>query len=113
MRLHRHWEIVIYPEQYDDEDDHGFSWAGIVPRRAKDPDRWAFNAACVDCEDMNEWEPGSVDRETTQDTDSRPCVREAVQGSLAAIGRATVAPTAKQLKAALADALQGWEHTFK
>lgn len=112
MRKQRHWQIVIYPEQYDDDDDHGYSWVGTIPGAVcsdTEASAYAKAAAIRDCEITNDWEEGEIDHDCG-DSDDHAGVEAALRATVGSLKASSRAHTPAELEAAMVDALEGWEH---
>jgi hypothetical protein len=59
--------VVIYPDYYDDIDDHGYGWVG----EASDDDD-AVAKACAQCDADNDREEGTLDPGEIAWTDAHP-----------------------------------------
>lgn len=64
------WTVIIYPDFYDDDADHGYCWAGFATS-AED----AVEQATRECEATNEMDEGELDAETMDSSDCGPCWR--------------------------------------
>lgn len=61
----KHWTTTIYPDFYDDADDHGYMWAG--PARNAEH---AVERACRACERDNRLSRGALKASDIDSTDT-------------------------------------------
>lgn len=74
------WTVIIYPDFYDDDDDHGYCWGGFATS-----DEDAIEQATRECEATNDMEEGELDADEMASSDCGPNWRTIAEQMAAAL----------------------------